>query len=160
MSPGRHVRLQFEGWPAIQFSGWPSVAVGSFGGTVAMVDATDDEKEKSRILVVPDEQDDHWPSERFLRQGVQAHGWVLLEEVSRGFEVWRQLNGFPPVVDIEEPMKKNDKGSVLKKAKSPVREARLTATRPEFQWNKAAPSGWRREVVVSKMIVVAQEQRS
>src|SRR5204863_2682590 len=35
------VRLQFEGWPAIQFSGWPSVAVGTFGGRVVLVDATD-----------------------------------------------------------------------------------------------------------------------
>lgn len=117
VSPGRHVRLQFEGWPAIQFSGWPSVSVGSFGGTVAMVDATDDGKGKFRILVVPDKQDDPWPSARFLRQGVQAHGWVLLEQVTLGFEVWRQLNGFPPVVDVEEPLKKDDKGSVLKYTK-------------------------------------------
>ncbi|MFY0578931.1 HlyD family secretion protein [Cystobacter fuscus] len=29
VSPGRHVRLQFEGWPAVQFAGWPSVAVGT-----------------------------------------------------------------------------------------------------------------------------------
>ena len=36
---GRHVRVQFEGWPALQFSGWPSVAVGTFGGHVAVVDA-------------------------------------------------------------------------------------------------------------------------
>ncbi|HLL84934.1 MAG TPA: HlyD family efflux transporter periplasmic adaptor subunit, partial [Longimicrobium sp.] len=35
----RHARLQFEGWPAIQFSGWPSLAVGTFGGDVAIIDA-------------------------------------------------------------------------------------------------------------------------
>ncbi len=117
VSPGRHVRLQFEGWPAVQFSGWPSVAVGSFGGTVAMVDATDDGKGKFRVLVVPDEQDEDWPDARFLRQGVRAHGWVLLERVTLGFEVWRRLNGFPPVVDVKEPSKKGGKGSVLKKSK-------------------------------------------
>ncbi len=116
VSPGRHVRLQFEGWPAVQFGGWPSVSVGSFGGIVAMIDATDDGKGKFRILVVPDKQDAKWPSERFLRQGVRAHGWVLLDRVSLGFEVWRQLNGFPPVVDVEEPVEKGVK-SVLKKAK-------------------------------------------
>ena len=33
VAAGRHVRLQFEGWPAVQFAGWPSVAVGTFGGT-------------------------------------------------------------------------------------------------------------------------------
>lgn len=117
VSPGRHVRLQFEGWPAVQFSGWPSVSVGSFGGEVAMIDSTDDGKGKFRILIVPDNDDDPWPSDRFLRQGVQAHGWVLLERVSLGFEVWRQLNAFPPVVDIEEPKSKGGKGSVLKKTK-------------------------------------------
>ena len=119
VSVGRHVRLQFEGWPAVQFSGWPSVAVGSFGGKVARIDATDNDKGKFRILVVPDEQDEPWPSDRFLRQGVQAHGWVLLERVSLGFEVWRQLNAFPPVVDVDEPTNESDakSSSVLKKAK-------------------------------------------
>lgn len=118
VKPGRHVRLQFEGWPAIQFSGWPSVAVGSFGGRVAVVDATDNGKGKFRVLVVPDEQDEPWPSPQFLRQGVRAHGWILLERVKLGYEVWRRLNGFPPVVDVDEPLKKKGgKGSVLKKAK-------------------------------------------
>ena len=32
-----HVRLQFEGWPAIQFSGWPELAIGTFGGKVKVV---------------------------------------------------------------------------------------------------------------------------
>ena len=46
--PGRHVRLQFEGWPAVQFSGWPSVAVGTFGGVVKLVDpSASDGKEKT-----------------------------------------------------------------------------------------------------------------
>jgi multidrug resistance efflux pump len=94
---GRHVRLQFEGWPAVQFVGWPSVAVGTFGGTVAFVDAHDDGKGHFRIVVVPDEQDD-WPDERYLRQGVRANGWVLLNPVTLGFELWRQFNGFPPAV--------------------------------------------------------------
>ena len=118
VTPGRHVRLQFEGWPAVQFGGWPSVAVGSFGGTVARVDATDDGKGNFRILVVPDKDDEPWPSGRFLRQGVQAHGWVLLDRVSLGFEVWRQLNGFPPVVDVKAgDKKKSGLQSAVKKAK-------------------------------------------
>jgi len=110
VTPGRHVRLQFEGWPAIQFRGWPSVAVGSFGGQVSMIDSTDDGNGKFRVLVVPDKADEPWPAPRFLRQGVKAHGWVLLEQVSLGFEVWRQLNGFPPVVDMEPAQKKNPGG--------------------------------------------------
>jgi hypothetical protein len=42
-----------------------------------------------------------WPEERFLRQGVRANGWVLLEQVPLWFEVWRKLNGFPPTVEME-----------------------------------------------------------
>jgi len=97
------VRLQFEGWPAVQFVGWPSVAVGTFGGRVALLDATDDGRGKFRLLVVPDESEQEWPDPRFLRQGVRAKGWVLLNQVSLGYEIWRQLNGFPPVLSPTEP---------------------------------------------------------
>lgn len=103
VNPGDHVRLQFEGWPAVQFTGWPSVAVGTFGGKVFSVDATDNGRGKFRILVIPDETDNPWPSDRFLRQGVRANGWVLLKQVSLGYEMWRRMNGFPPVVDTNEP---------------------------------------------------------
>lgn len=94
---GRHVRLQFEGWPAVQFVGWPSVAVGTFPGTVSFVDSHDDGKGRFRLVVVPDGSEE-WPSARYLRQGVRANGWVLLNQVSLGFELWRQFNGFPPSV--------------------------------------------------------------
>jgi len=100
VSPGSHVRLQFEGWPAIQFAGWPSVAVGTFGGSVVSVDMIDDGKGKFRCQILPDATDEHnWPEDRYLRQGVRANGWVLLKQVPLWFEVWRQLNGFPPSVD-------------------------------------------------------------
>jgi hypothetical protein len=89
------VRIQFEGWPAVQFSGWPSVAVGTFEGKVALVDAADDGEGRFRILVLPS-PDARWPETRYLRQGVRAVGWVLLEEVSLGYELWRTFNGFPP----------------------------------------------------------------
>jgi hypothetical protein len=99
IKPGSPVRLQFEGWPAVQFSGWPSVAVGTFGGRVAFVDASDDGRGNFRIVVVPDAEDSPWPAASYLRQGVLAKGWVLLNRVSLGFEVWRQFNGFPPTTD-------------------------------------------------------------
>jgi len=99
IKPGSPVRLQFEGWPAVQFSGWPSVAVGTFGGRVAFVDASDDGRGNFRIVVVPDPEDSPWPAASYLRQGVLAKGWVLLNRVSLGFEVWRQFNGFPPTTD-------------------------------------------------------------
>ncbi|MBK8976170.1 MAG: HlyD family efflux transporter periplasmic adaptor subunit [Planctomycetes bacterium] len=103
IEPGRKVRLQFEGWPAIQFVGWPAVAVGTFGGVVALVDPTDSGQGQFRVLILPDPDDQEWPKERWLRQGVRAKGWVLLNEVPLWFELWRQLNGFPPVVALSEP---------------------------------------------------------
>ena len=43
------------------------------------------------------------PGPRWLRQGVRANGWVLLNVVPVGYELWRQFNGFPPVVSMDEP---------------------------------------------------------
>jgi hypothetical protein len=102
LSEGREVRLQFEGWPAVQFTGWPSVAVGTFGGQVALIDATDDGRGRFRILVRPDQPAD-WPSGLYLRQGVRVNGWVLLNQVRLGYELWRRFNGFPPTVALREP---------------------------------------------------------
>ena len=100
LTEGRKVRLQFEGWPALQFSGWPSVAVGTFGAEVKLVDATDDGKGRFRVVALPDAGDEPWPPGRFLRQGVRVNGWVLLDQVKLGFELWRRLNGFPPTTDV------------------------------------------------------------
>lgn len=105
LSEGRPVRLQFEGWPAVQFTGWPSVAVGTFGGTVALLDATDDGTGRFRIVVRPDGQD-AWPPQPFLRQGVRVKGWVLLDQVKLGYEAWRRFNGFPPTIQPPEGEKK------------------------------------------------------
>lgn len=101
LTTGREVRLQFEGYPAVQFAaGWPEVAAGTFGGKITAIDATDDGKGKFRVLVRP-APGQAWPDERFLRQGVRANGWVLLNRVTLGYEMWRQLNGFPPVYGDE-----------------------------------------------------------
>lgn len=99
---GSHVRLQFEGYPAIQFGGWPEFSVGSFAGRVALIDATDDGKGHFRIVVKPDQHETPWPSLRFLRQGVRVNGWVLLGRVTLGYELWRIFNGFPALI-LPEP---------------------------------------------------------
>jgi RND family efflux transporter MFP subunit len=96
IKPGKKVRLQFEGWPVIQFSGWPSKAIGTFGGVVKVIDPVIAQKGMFRIIVVPDPTDSPWPDERFLRLGGKVKGWVLLETVKIGYELWRQLNSFPP----------------------------------------------------------------
>lgn len=107
ITAGDKVRLQFEGWPAVQFVGWPSVAVGTFGGVVTLVDATDNGLGKFRLLVAADTSDQPWPARRFLRQGVRANGWVLLRQVPLWWELWRQFNGFPPSLP-EEPLTGDD----------------------------------------------------
>ena len=117
-----HVRLQFEGWPAIQFSGWPELAIGTFGGSVVQVDSAATMDGKFRVLVGPDEQlvGDAWPDAEFLRQGNQTVGWVLLNRVPLGYEIWRRLNGFPPVLAPESKGKgksKEDKGAKPPKIK-------------------------------------------
>jgi multidrug resistance efflux pump len=102
---GDKVRLQFQGWPAVQFVGWPSAAVGTFGGQVLALSPTDDMKGDFSVLIEPDPEEPAWPGDRYLRQGVRANGWVLLNEVPLGYEIWRQLNGFPPVISDQEPSK-------------------------------------------------------
>lgn len=114
---GDPVRLQFEGWPAIQFVGWPSVAVGTFPGEVIAVNPTDSGKGIFKIVVGPVQNrqdaatstgvanmtDLKWPDSRYLRQGVRANGWVILKTVPLGYEIWRQLNGFPITISDSEP---------------------------------------------------------
>lgn len=93
LDEGRQVRLQFDGWPALVFSGWPNYSFGTFGGVVKVIDRVDT-KGKYRILVVPDETDEPWPEQ--VRVGSGAYGWTLLKDVPIWYEMWRQLNGFPP----------------------------------------------------------------
>jgi multidrug efflux pump subunit AcrA (membrane-fusion protein) len=97
VSVGRRVRLQFEGWPAVQFAGWPSVAIGTFGGIIGVLDPGAGEDGTVRVIVFPDEGE-QWPDAVYLRQGVRVIGWVLLDTVRLGWELWRQFNGFPPTL--------------------------------------------------------------
>ena len=97
--PGDKARVMFEGWPAVQFSGWPSVAVGTFGGIVVAVDQSAQPNGRFRVLIREDRSEKHrWPEDRFVRFGAKAQAWVLLETVPVGYEIWRQLNNFPPVL--------------------------------------------------------------
>jgi membrane fusion protein, adhesin transport system len=107
---GRPVRLQFSGFPAFVLNpGWQNFSLNTFGGKVAVVDAVDDGDGYYRVLVVPDptQPQGKWPSQQQLRQGTSATGWILLNDVPIGFEIWRQMNGFPPV--LPTPMGKSDK---------------------------------------------------
>lgn len=91
---GQEVRVQFDGWPAIVFSGWPNSSYGTFGGKVFAIDNFISENGKYRILVAQDPDDIPWPEE--VRVGGGANTITLLKDVKVGYEIWRQLNGFPP----------------------------------------------------------------
>lgn len=94
LKKGQKVRIQFDGWPAIVFAGWPNVSVGTFGGLIQVVDFVESQNGSFRVLIVPDPEDDPWPVQ--LRMGSGAFGWAMLDNVPIWFEIWRQLNGFPP----------------------------------------------------------------
>ena len=118
ISKGRRVRIEFDGFPALQFSGWPSISVGTFGGTVEVIDYVNTKPGEFRILVVPDKTDTPWPKQ--LRRGSGIKGWVMLDDVRVWFELWRQLNGFPPSLyqePVEEEHDKKKKESNEAKAK-------------------------------------------
>jgi multidrug efflux pump subunit AcrA (membrane-fusion protein) len=126
LEQGQVVRLQFEGWPALQFSGWPSAAVGTFGGQVDIIDAGTERPGQFRILAVPDPGAD-WPNNRLLRQGVRAHGWVLLGQVPLGHELWRRFNDFPPTL----PAALREEGKGGKDAKGGKEEKKKDTAAPD-----------------------------
>ncbi|MES2765146.1 MAG: HlyD family efflux transporter periplasmic adaptor subunit [Bacteroidota bacterium] len=114
---GRSVRLQFSGFPALQFSGFPEFSFGTFAGKVKVIDAVDDGTGQYRVLVEPDPAFEKWPDGRFLRQGAEATGWILLEDVSLGYELWRQINGFPPLIPVQKSFKKEENPETKKEKK-------------------------------------------
>ena len=94
INPGQKIRMIFDGFPAIIFSGWPNNSYGTFAGRVSMVENNRNENGKFRILVVPDNEEKTWPKE--LKTGAGAKGFALLKTVPIWYELWRQINGFPP----------------------------------------------------------------
>ena len=91
---GEKVRIQFDGWPAIIFRGWPNVSYGTYGAKVVAIENFISDNGKFRVLLAPDEEDHKWPKD--IRVGSGAFTMALLEDVPIWFELWRQVNGFPP----------------------------------------------------------------
>ncbi|MFT5892206.1 MAG: adhesin transport system membrane fusion protein [Dokdonia sp.] len=91
---GSGVRIQFDGWPAIIFSGWPNVSTGTYAGKIVAVETFISDNGKYRLLIAPDPNEEEWP--KALRAGSGARSIALLDDVPIWFELWRQLNGFPP----------------------------------------------------------------
>ncbi len=104
---GQKVRFVFDGFPAIVFSGWPKNSFGTFGGKVAAVETSVSSNGKFRILVAEDADDKKWPTT--LRMGGGANGIALLKNVSIYYELWRNINGFPPDYYVPTVQKNKDK---------------------------------------------------
>ncbi|WP_051417415.1 HlyD family secretion protein [Sediminibacterium salmoneum] len=109
LSTGQKIRFIFDGFPAIVFSGWPAASYGTFGGVIAAVETSVSSNGKFRLLVVEDPNEKPWPRE--LRMGGGASGIALLKDVPIGYELWRNINGFPP--EYYKPVK----GEELKASK-------------------------------------------
>ena len=114
---GQRTRIQFDGWPAIIFSGWPDNSFGTFEGKIYAIDNDiSDEKEGTyRILVAEDKEKEPWPEQ--IRIGGGANGLILLNEVSIYYEIWRQLNGFPPDYYNKQEIEKVKSKAPIKKIK-------------------------------------------
>ncbi|MEM0984657.1 MAG: HlyD family efflux transporter periplasmic adaptor subunit [Pseudomonadota bacterium] len=111
IQPGAEARIEFEGWPAVQFSGWPSVAVGTFSGKVVAVDPSAQPDGRFRVIIAEDpDAEIPWPEERFVRFGAGARAWILLETVPLGYELWRQMNAFPPTLPANTASTRSEQG--------------------------------------------------
>ena len=88
------MRLRFDGWPAIVISGWPEASTGIFDGEITAIDQFISDNGYYRILIIPQNVRKSWPEQ--LRFGTGANTFILLNDVPLWYEVWRQLNGFPP----------------------------------------------------------------
>lgn len=98
------VRVQFDGWPAMVFSGWPNVSYGTYGAKIVAIENFISNNGKYRVLIVPNSNDEPWP--KAIRVGSGAKTIAMLENVPIWFELWRQLNSFPP--NFYQPESKSD----------------------------------------------------
>ncbi|MGR3810206.1 HlyD family secretion protein [Jiulongibacter sp. NS-SX5] len=94
ISLGQEIRFIFDGFPAIVFNGWPNSSYGTFGGKVAAIESNTGANGLFKILVVPDQEEGQWPD--MLKIGGGARGIALLKDVPIYYELWRNINGFPP----------------------------------------------------------------
>jgi multidrug resistance efflux pump len=106
LSIGQEVRFLFDGYPAIVFSGWPQASYGTFSGKVVAVESSVSNNGMFRILVSENAAYKPWPKN--LRMGSGAQGIALLKDVPIWYELWRNINGFPPDY-YKSNNKENDK---------------------------------------------------
>ena len=94
ITSGQKVQFWFDGFPAIVFSGWPNASYGTFAGKVFAVEKSVSPNGKFRVLVAEDPKEKPWPKQ--LRIGSGAKAMALLKDVPIRYEIWLNINGFPP----------------------------------------------------------------
>jgi hypothetical protein len=78
------------------------------GGEIVAVESNVSINGKFRVLIKEDANDKPWPKE--LKIGTGAQGIALLKDVPVWYELWRNINGFPPdYYKKEEPAQKEKK---------------------------------------------------
>jgi multidrug resistance efflux pump len=100
INKGQKVTFIFDGFPAIVFSGWPQTSYGTFSGIITAVETSVSPNGKFRVLVAEDKDDRPWPKN--LRLGGGSKGIALLKDVPIIYELWRNINGFPPEFYVPE----------------------------------------------------------
>ena len=94
LNVGQRVMCIFDGFPAIVFSGWPNTSYGVFSGKVIAVESSISTNGLFKALVVEDKEYKSWPPQVKMGTGVQ--GIAILNDVPIWYELWRNINGFPP----------------------------------------------------------------
>ena len=88
------VMLTFDGFPAIVFSGWPNSSYGTFSGKIIAIENSISENGLFKAIVAEDKTQKRWPPN--MKIGTGASGIAILNDVPIWYEIWRNINGFPP----------------------------------------------------------------
>lgn len=91
---GQRVMCIFDGFPAIVFSGWPDSSYGTFAGKVIAIENNISANGLFKALIVEDKTQKRWPPK--IRMGTGVQGIAILNDVPVWYELWRNINGFPP----------------------------------------------------------------
>ncbi len=102
---GQEVRFMFDGFPTIVFRGWPQASYGTFTGKIIAYENTIGQNGLFRVLVAEDSTAKKWPPG--IKIGCGAQAIALLNDVPVWYELWRNINGFPP--DYYVVQEKTDK---------------------------------------------------
>ncbi|GGC52845.1 biotin attachment protein [Pedobacter quisquiliarum] len=94
MQVGQRVMCIFDGFPAIVFSGWPNSSYGTFAGKVVAIENNIGANGLFKALIVEDKSEKPWP--RQIKIGAGVKGIAILNDVPIWYELWRNINGFPP----------------------------------------------------------------